>query len=146
FSGWFDQPIGGLRVYEISQGTIGDLTLYARWTAKQYTITYQTNGGTILADQTVTYNQNFTLGTTSKTGYTFLGWTLEGDDFVAGIWNIDSNITLVAKYEVINFTISYIDEFTQPHTNPTSYNIETPSFTLVSPSIKTGYQFDGWYD
>src|SRR5690606_23644140 len=93
----------------------------------------------------VTYNQNFTLGTTSKTGYTFLGWTLNGDDFVAGVWEIDSDITLVAKYQANAYTITYNGLTNESHLNPLNYTIETETIHLSAPSERLGYQFNGWF-
>ena len=54
-----------------------DITLYARWTANEYTITFDANGGSTASPQTIKKNYNAELGTlptTSRTGYTFNGW------------------------------------------------------------------------
>ena len=52
-------------------------TLYARWTAKQYTVTFNGNGGGTpsLTTKVVTYGSTYgTLATVSRTGHTFNGW------------------------------------------------------------------------
>lgn len=51
-------------------------TLYAQWTAVTYNVTIDCNGGSGVSSRT--YNietANFTLGTPTRAGYTFTGWT-----------------------------------------------------------------------
>ncbi|MBQ7718184.1 MAG: InlB B-repeat-containing protein [Clostridia bacterium] len=51
-------------------------TLYAQWTPKTYTVTFDANGGsTPTARKSVTYNSTYgTLPSPTRTGYTFKGW------------------------------------------------------------------------
>ena len=39
FGGWYDAETGGNQVYQITTGSTGAKTLYARWTANVYTVT-----------------------------------------------------------------------------------------------------------
>ncbi len=53
-------------------------TLYAQWKANQYTIHYDSNGGSGSMDDTaVTYDDSVTLQKNkfTKDGYQFLGWS-----------------------------------------------------------------------
>src|SRR5690606_33209890 len=56
FVGWFTQLSGGTEIESIVQGSTGAVAVYARWEAKQYTVTYDVDGGSALSDLTVTYN------------------------------------------------------------------------------------------
>src|SRR5690606_19623697 len=108
FIGWFTQLSGGTEVESIVQGSTGAVVVYARWEAKQYTVTYDVDGGSALSDLTVTYNATFTLGTSTKVGYTFAGWTKDGQPFTSGTWNLDQDVTLVAvwtEWPVITFDL-----------------------------------------
>ena len=51
-------------------------TLYAKWTANNYTLTFNANGGSVsTTTKSVTYGQTYTdLPTPTRTGYTFKGW------------------------------------------------------------------------
>ena len=82
FNGWYTARSGGTEVTVNTKVTLtADQTLYARWTANTYKVTFDTNGGSF-ADSTTaksidqTYDANYTLPeeTPTRTGYTFLGW------------------------------------------------------------------------
>ncbi|MFQ6729630.1 MAG: InlB B-repeat-containing protein, partial [Alphaproteobacteria bacterium] len=78
FAGWYTASTGGTKVTQITQGSTGNKTLYARWTASTYTVKYNANGGSgTMADTTCTYGQPCTLSTNtfSRVGYVFDGWT-----------------------------------------------------------------------
>ena len=50
-------------------------TLYAHWKANQYTVTFDSNGGTVGTNsQKVTYGSTYTLPIPTRMGYTFDGW------------------------------------------------------------------------
>lgn len=54
------------------------------------------------------------------------------------------DVTLTVTYEPIDYSISYnLNGGTVSGTNPTSYNVTTPTFALINPT-KTGYDFTGW--
>jgi len=80
FSGWNTSANGTGTSYadEVSftMNILGD-TLYAQWSAIDYTITFNSNGGTSPSptNKTVTYNSTYgTLATTSRSGYSLDGW------------------------------------------------------------------------
>lgn len=75
FQGWFTS--GGTQITKTSTVSItAAQTLYARWSAKSVTVTFNAGEGTVTpATQTVTYGQTYgTLPTPVRSGYTFLGW------------------------------------------------------------------------
>lgn len=114
-----------------------------------YTITYELNGGT--ASNPVSYNvesNTFTLNNPTRAGYTFAGWTGTDITGTSKIVTINQgsigNRTYTATWTPINYTINYdLNGGTVAVSNPTSYNIETPTFALNNP-IRLGYVFAGW--
>lgn len=96
---------------------------------------------------TVTYDSKYTLETPYKSGYSFNYWSYNGTKFESsGTWKIASNITLLANYEVKNYSISYdlnTGYIESTKNNPTQYNILTDDFTLINPK-KDNYTFSGW--
>ncbi len=85
FGGWYaDKDCTGERVTTITDLTDTTETLYAKWTANEYTVTLHTNDGTIAEGQNIssyTYGIGATLPTSvTREGYTFAGW-YEKEDF-----------------------------------------------------------------
>ena len=80
---------------------------------QKYTVSFDANGGSSVASQTVTEGSVATQPTNpTRSGYTFAGWTLNGStyDFNSAV---TSNITLVAKWTANTYIIkgTKIDEF-----------------------------------
>ena len=108
-----------------------------------YTLTINLNGGSSSQSLTHYMLEGTTLILTepTKNGYTFNGWTgegINGSTFTMG----SSNVTISASWNVINYTITYNLNGGSGN-NPSSYNIDTATFTLANPT-KTGYTFNGW--
>ena len=61
FDGWFTAAEGGMEVTQIISGSIGNKTLHARWTAKEYTISYNVDGGSAVSDLIVTYGATLSI-------------------------------------------------------------------------------------
>lgn len=91
-----------------------DVTVDVTFTAKDYTVTYESNGGSTVPSQTVKYNETANKpADPTKSGYTFAGWYTEEKltnkyDFAA---LVTGNITLYAKW-TRNYT-------PRPYTPPT---------------------------
>lgn len=77
----------------------GDMTIKAQWSINQYTVTFDTDGGSAVDAQTVAYGEKAkTPADPTKTGYTFAGWELGGNayDFAA---SVTEDMTLTAKWK-----------------------------------------------
>ena len=148
FEGWYSEPAFATKVESIGATENENITLYAKWNPKSYTISYELNGGTNAENNPTDY----TYGTgvesfagATKDGYTFEGWYSESD-FATKVESISAtqtaNITLYAKFTK---PISYeLDGGVNAESNPASYveGVGVPS--LASPT-KTGHGFLGWY-
>ena len=147
FLGWYNAEVGGAKVTEIAKGSTGNLTLHAIWEAKEYTVSFDSNGGTSVAGQTIAHGGKATQPPVPvKDGYTFLGWYTEGSktayDFAA---LVTGDLKLTAEWSAIEYTITYVLNGGANGDNPTDYTIETDMITLNAPS-RTGYNFLGWYN
>jgi len=156
FVGWYDNAsFTGSKVTSIAKGSTGNRTVYAKWSATNYTINYNLNGGSLPSGKTnpTSYNietSTFTLNNPEKAGYTFAGWTGSNgttkQTSVSVVKGSTGNKTFTANWTPTNYTITYdLDGGSLPSgkTNPTSYNIETSTFTLNNPE-RNGYTFAGW--
>ena len=146
---WLD---GNGNSYKPGDSVPADVTkLTVQWTAPAYTVTLNTNGGTIADGKDVTgytYGVGATLPTdVTRTGYTFKGWydneNLTGSP-VTAISNTETgNKEYWAKWTVNQYTITYDLAGGTVEGNPDTYTIETEAFTLKNPT-KSGYTFTGW--
>ena len=118
-------------------------TVYAKATPKNYTITYDANGGSVTpATETVTYDAEYTLATPTheKTYMQFVGWkNAEGNIITNGTWKTDNDIQLTAEWkdgrEVFTITFAQAGQETKTFTVK-----EGESFTdIPEPAAKTGY-------
>ena len=152
FTGWYTDSQFKDEVDSIEKGNIGNVTLYAKWEANTYTVTFNNNGNT--STQTFTYDeaQTLTLNSENRPGYRFMGWSTSENGSVAyadgaSVINLtsnkDGNVNLYAVWEVVSYTITYeLDGGTNNPSNPITYNVEDiVNFEIPT---KTGYTFTGW--
>lgn len=162
FEGWYTAPdFSGEAVTVIDcSETYNDVVLYAKFDLKEFTITYELDGGTEVVPDgknpnptTVTVDTVVSsLNDASKNGYDFVGWydaKTEGNKVESIALGTNKDITLYARYTTKEYKITYdlgdVDILNQDKL-PTSYTIETPTFSLVDPEVDEGTEFTGWVD
>jgi len=80
--------------------------------------------------------------TSSKLGYNFIGWSLNGN--VTQEVTMDSSKEVSAKFEAIEYSINYdLNEGILENENPSKYTIEDE--IIFNQPTKQGYNFIGWY-
>ncbi len=130
FTGW-DNPIPSTMPAE-------NMTITATWQINQYTITFNTDGGSTVAAITQNYGTTIIAPENpTKTGYTFKKWDAEIPATMPA-----ENITITAEWTVNQYTITF-------NTNGGS---DIASITqdygtaIVAPAnpTKSGYTFTGW--
>ena len=127
------------------------VTLNATFSAINYPIEYELAGGSVAGANPETYTietATFTLNNPTKTGYDFAGWKLNGEGEAMMTVTITQgstgNLAYTATWTPITYNIVYtMDGGTATPANPTTYTIETETFTLTNPT-KTGHTFKGW--
>ena len=140
FSGWTGSN-GNTpnKVVTINKGSTGNKKFTANWSANTYTydVIYQSTTGKQISKTTVsgTYGSSKTVNPANYNGYTKPASQTVVFDSVDGK-------TIKFTYTLIDYTIVY-DLNGGSASNKTTYNIETPSFSLNAP-VKAGYTFTGW--
>ena len=157
FNGWYaKKDFSGGKVTELPQGNYGNVTLYAKWTANKYTITYldtklitETKNTFVYAKgetyvQSVTYDKKYDLINYERTGFAKTGWFNGDEKFDGGIWNLTDDATLYADWQIVTYNITYVLNGGETiGENPTKYTIESQDITLAAPTGK--HTFVGWY-
>jgi uncharacterized repeat protein (TIGR02543 family) len=119
----------------------------------EYSITYETNGGTAIPDGSYTViSEAVILPTPVKTGYTFAGWyaneEFTGIAVTAILKGSAGDKTFYAKWTVTNFSITYISNGGTAIVGG-SYTIEDTVATVLPTATavtRTGYTFAGWFN
>ena len=125
--------------YDFDTAVTGDMTLTARWTVNQYTITFDTDGGSEVAPITQGYGTTITAPEApTKSGYTFMGWNPE-----IPVTMPAEDRTVTAQWTLDRYTISYNLNNGTATGNPDSYTVESDAITLNTPT-RPGYTFTGW--
>ena len=142
FAGWYN----GDEKFDFTTVPTGDVTLTAKWTAKDYEVSFITEHGKTPTSQNVPYNEPAKdPGTLTEEGYTFDGWYADEAhntkfDFTQPIKH---NTTVYAKWTANDYEVRFITEHGDP---PTSQNVKYNG-TATDPGELTeeGYTFIGWY-
>ena len=115
-----------------------NITVKAQWEINQYTITFDTNGGSEIAPITQDYGTAITApADPTRKGYTFKGWDKEIPETMPA-----ENITVKAQWEINQYTITF-DTNGGSEIAPITQNYGTKITAPADPTRK-GYTFKGW--
>ena len=165
FIGWNTISDGSGTSYEdeetITNGINEDIRLYAMWAKKEYTVSFNANGGTgTMSDRTVSLNEgsywSIPLNQFTRDNYKFIGWNTASDGSGISFANnglisfeqltsIDGLVmTLYAQWEINTYTITfYANGGSGAMSNQSAaYNTEVKLDKNIF--TRTGYTFTGW--
>ena len=116
----------------------GNITVKAQWEINQYTITFDTNGGSEIAPITQDYGTEITApDNPTRKGYTFKGWDKKIPETMPA-----ENITVKAQWEINQYTIAF-DTNGGSEIVPITQDYGTEITAPDNPTRK-GYTFKGW--
>ena len=152
FVGWYDnENLTGSPVTAIGGTETGNKEYWAKWEANAYTVTLNTNGGTINSGNVTEYTYGVgatlpTAGDMTYTGHTFVGWydneNLTGDPVTAIGGTEMGNKEYWAKWEINQYTITVKPENGKADITITQ-DYGTPITAPADPT-REGYTFAGW--
>ena len=115
-----------------------NITVKAQWEINQYTITFDTNGGSEIAPITQDYGTEITApDNPTRKGYTFKGWDKEIPETMPA-----ENITVKAQWEINQYTITF-DTNGGSEIAPITQDYGT-EITAPDDPTRKGYTFKGW--
>ena len=147
FLGWTGEGITEpQKTMEIPQGSTGDRTYTANWQVIEYTVTLDVSGGDPLDPITYTVETPVILPTPTSTGYTFLGWTGEGETTPQPTVVLPKGTTgdkiYFANWEVNSYAIT-LDTSGGNALDNIRYTVKSDPIILPTPT-RVGYNFVGW--
>ena len=139
FKGWYDnENLTGSPVTAIGGAETGNKEYWAKWEINQYTITFDTNGGSEIAPITQDYGTEITApDNPTRKGYTFKGWDKEIPETMPA-----ENMTVKAQWEINQYTITF-DTNGGSEIAPITQDYGTEITAPADPTRK-GYTFKGW--
>ena len=129
FAGWSPEFTGKVPA--------GDTTYEAQWTINQYTITFDTDGGSEVEPITQDYESAITAPENpSKTGYTFAGWDSEIPTTMPA-----ENKTIKATWTINSYVVEYVVDGVVVKEESLEYG---SAITAPANPSKPGWVFIGW--
>ena len=122
-----------------------NITMYAKWSVNQYTISFNTNGESVIGSISQNYNTNVTQpDDPTKEGYTFAGWY--SDSELTTVYTFSTmpseNITVYAKWEAVDWSDVELylenlipNELLSDINLPSTYNAHSLSWVSSNPEI-----------
>lgn len=136
FLGWFDG--NDVKFVEGATVPLNGVTYTAKWQINQYTITFDTDGGSEIAAMTQDYNTAVTApAAPTKTGYTFVSWDKEIPATMPA-----ENITIKAIWQINKYTVTF-DSNGGTKVAPITQDYATEINAPTAPT-RVGYEFAGW--
>ncbi len=137
FLGWYLND----ELFDFSTPVKNDITLVAKWEKNVFQVKFDTGYDYSINDKNVILNQTVEEPTIKREGYKFLGWYLN-DELYDFATPITSDITLIAKWDVVQYVIRFNtntdDEIANRYVNHGTY--------LTEPVLELeGYEFLGWF-
>ena len=124
--------------YDFNTAVTKDMTLTARWTVNQYTITFDTDGGSAIAPITQDYGTQITApADPTREGYTFIGW----DKAIPATMPAE-DLTVTAQWRINQYTITF-DTGGGSAIAPITQEYGT-QITAPADPTREGYTFIGW--
>ena len=134
FIGWYN----GESEWDFETPVTTGLILTAKWQVNQYTITFDTAGGSEVPSITQDYGTAITPpAAPTRTGYTFAGW----DKTIPSTMPA-GDMTITARWQVNQYTITF-----KPENGGQDIVIKQDYGTAITAPAnptKTGYTFAGW--
>ena len=148
FVGWTGERITTPQTsVKIPKGSTGNKAYTANWKVIRYTITLDTNGGAAVSPIKYTVEDSFTLPYLLRTGYEFVGWTLDGSGMIPAMPLIiyhgtTGDLRYKAEWRLAEYTIT-MDLDGGSGQEKVVYTITDEEFELPTPT-RNGYEFVGW--
>ena len=146
FTGWYEDAELNT-AYEFSTIPAQNKTIYAGWEINQYTLSFNSNGGSNVLSVTDDYDSVvLEPDTPTRVGYTFSGWY--EDALLTTIFEFTTmpaqNKTIYAGWVVNQYTLSFNSN---DGSNVLSITDDYDS-VVIEPDTPTrvGYTFSGWYE
>ena len=124
------------------------ITLYAIWLPVKYTVTFNSNGGSVIPSQSISYGSKVNRPVDpTRSGYTFDGWYTDASLTVPYNFNslITGNLTLYAKWKKEEVVKIPVYRLYNPKNGEHLYTTDTNEVEVIYRTRGWGKEGIGWY-
>ena len=152
FFGWYTSSnfSNNTKITEIKRGSIGNLSLYAAWYAKENKIYYNLDGGTNNSQNPSTYyvtSDTIILQDATRYGFEFDGWYDDNGNKITTIpKGSTGDIQLNARWKANKYLLTVLSEDESKGTVSCSGEGYCSESITVIATPADGYYFRGWFD
>ena len=141
---WWNKKVSP--AVKVAESSPYDINIRATWAVNDYTISFDSNGGSAVASITASYGTTISAPTNpTREGYLFGGWytSLSYDEEFTFTTMPAKDMTLYAKWDIEAYSIIYMSDGSTYYTLTQDY--DTPIELAPTDPNKIGYTFGGWY-
>ena len=163
FEGWYADEFFTEKITSIKKGTSGDVVIYAKWSAKQYNVTYILNEGSSISLDDIHNNNPLVFEATTglilsapltdDKNFEFAGWYTSSDFNAESTAEsipegTNNDVTLYAKWEKAVYSITYdygiVSQIMLPIENPNATEYSFGDVITLTDISADGFIFNGW--
>ena len=144
FAGW--SRSSETKLYDFTELLRGPLSLKANWEAIMHSVTFDSDGGSVVVSQSIQETKVVSEPTVpTKAGYKFVGWSKSGETKLYDFTElVNGPLTLKAKWEVVMHPVTFDSDGGSVVGSQSIQETKTVSEPTVP--TKAGYKFLGWYE
>ena len=149
FAGWYTDATYKTAYDFAGMVITDDITIYAKWSTKSYTVSFDTGDGSKVDSQTVAYMDHASkpMVDPTKTGHDFAGWYVDElleTEYDFADMAIMGDTTIYAKWTLHSYTVSF-DTVGGSTVDDQLVEYGSTITAISSLPVKTGYTLAGWY-
>ena len=144
--GWSTTEGGPTVTYPLTVAASNSVTLYPKFTANTYVVTYNSKGGTPVAPGSAVGDQIAFPTPPTRAGYSFDAWFSSGVDFSGGPvtrWDSDNDATLYAKWNPNTYSVTF-DAKGGSAVSAGSFVTDGEISSAPAAPSRVGFSFTGW--
>ncbi len=145
FDGWYTEKDG--KGTKVSEATVmkDDVTYYAYWVIKTYTVRFDACGGKAVDSVLANYGTTISVPSTSREHYSFVSWNTKSDGTGENLTEstvITGDVTYYAIWKVNSYTVTFNAQGGSCSTS--SLSVVYNNTVSVPTATKSYYTFKGW--
>ncbi len=153
FAGWYTKSSGGTQITAATKVSAGSRTLYAHWSAKSATVSFNAGGGSgSMATRQLTGSASLPVNAFTRDGHVFIGWATRNGGPVAyanaasakNLVSAGGNVTLYAVWAKKTYKVKFYANGGKGKMAVQTFTYGKAKKLSANKFKRSGYVFKGW--